>query len=539
MRGVLYLRMSTDEQDGSIAGQRAALVAYAEKEGHEIVGEYVDEGISGDATEKRLAFQRMLADCGSRRFDLILTWDQDRFGRFDPLEAGFWIKPMRDAGVVLETIAQGRVDWNDFAGRIVWSVTQEAKHAFLRDLAGNVLRGNIARAKRGLPCGRTPYGYAVGPDGRYVLGEPDAVATVRQIFDMRLQGLGYWLIAQKLNDRRVPTPSGKTTWSKKSIREIVLREVYTGVLVFGQFHSGKYKSMHDGAVVATKKRGSRNASPIRTANAHEPIVSRSIWEAAQRLNHPAKPHATRKSKGAHLAGLLVCGLCDSPMYAMKDARGRPIYRCSQYHTGRGCVCCTVPQSVVHADVAARIRDYLIGDCETVEQLAAEIAVAPAEQVPDVAILRRQLKALDRQIEEAGARLLTVNAKLVPTLEAKMLELYERRDAMLVVVNAVPEESPTPIDVASELMKLASVFDDSDAAGVRQSLSLMLSKIVARIKPNDSPTSRTKHVFDRAELIDKVSSKGWHYASNKSPLCMRSAIALRVIRGPVVPDTARP
>lgn len=53
-----------------------------------IVREYLDEGFSGDATEKRLQFQQMIAEAADGDFEVVLCWDQDRFGRFDSLEAG-------------------------------------------------------------------------------------------------------------------------------------------------------------------------------------------------------------------------------------------------------------------------------------------------------------------------------------------------------------------------------------------------------------------------------------------------------------------
>ena len=124
MRCVLYLRMSTDRQDCSIAQQREALVAFASKHDHEIVGEYLDDGISGDKTEKRIGFQAMIRDASTGDFDRILCFDQDRFGRFDMIEAGSWIMPLRAAGVSLETIAQGAIDWNDFSGRLTYAVAQ-------------------------------------------------------------------------------------------------------------------------------------------------------------------------------------------------------------------------------------------------------------------------------------------------------------------------------------------------------------------------------------------------------------------------------
>src|SRR6478735_2220884 len=121
---VAYYRMSTDRQEASIPDQREAVEKLARKQGYKIVREYADEGISGDDTERRAGFKQMLADARRADFEAVLCWDQDRFGRFDPLEAGYWVKPLRDAGVYLETVAQGRIDWEDFAGRIVYAVQQ-------------------------------------------------------------------------------------------------------------------------------------------------------------------------------------------------------------------------------------------------------------------------------------------------------------------------------------------------------------------------------------------------------------------------------
>jgi len=103
---VAYYRMSDDRQDTSIPEQRPEVEALAAKNGYRIVREYLDEGISGDDTEKRQGFLRMLRDAKEQgNFKVILCWDQDRFGHFDALEAGYWIKPLRDAGVRLETVA--------------------------------------------------------------------------------------------------------------------------------------------------------------------------------------------------------------------------------------------------------------------------------------------------------------------------------------------------------------------------------------------------------------------------------------------------
>ena len=48
-----YIRMSSDKQEASPVQQRQEIKKLAERDGYRIVRWYVDEGISGDATEKR------------------------------------------------------------------------------------------------------------------------------------------------------------------------------------------------------------------------------------------------------------------------------------------------------------------------------------------------------------------------------------------------------------------------------------------------------------------------------------------------------
>ena len=121
---VCYLRMSSDKQETSIGDQRTAAERFADENGYRLIGEYIDEGISGDATKKRLQFQRMIADVGKVKFKAILCWDQERFGRFNSIEAGFWIHPLMQAGVSLVTVSQGVIDWTNFAGRMMYAIQQ-------------------------------------------------------------------------------------------------------------------------------------------------------------------------------------------------------------------------------------------------------------------------------------------------------------------------------------------------------------------------------------------------------------------------------
>jgi len=60
--------------------QLAELREYAGRRGWQIVEEFTDQGISG-CKESRPALNRLMSDACRRRFDAVLVWKIDRFGR--------------------------------------------------------------------------------------------------------------------------------------------------------------------------------------------------------------------------------------------------------------------------------------------------------------------------------------------------------------------------------------------------------------------------------------------------------------------------
>lgn len=79
MRVALYARVSTTNGQ-SPEMQLGEMREYASHRGFKIVGEYVDQGISG-SKESRPELNRLMADAHRRRFDAVLCWKIDRFGR--------------------------------------------------------------------------------------------------------------------------------------------------------------------------------------------------------------------------------------------------------------------------------------------------------------------------------------------------------------------------------------------------------------------------------------------------------------------------
>jgi DNA invertase Pin-like site-specific DNA recombinase len=529
---VSYLRASTDKQEHSVTDQRAEVARYAAEHGFRIVHEYVDEGISGDATEKRADFRRMLADAARGDFRAVLCWDQDRFGRFDPLEAGYWVKPLRDAGVWLETVAQGRINWDDFAGRIVYSVQQEAKHAFLRDLSRNVLRGMVRSAAEGRwNGGRAPYAYDVR-DGRLLPGDPARVEVVRWIFPAYAAGeLGLRGIVKALNARGVPSPHGRH-WRPKAVWEILTRTLYTGDMVWNRRHGGKYHGVEKGAVTPGKRRAgviAYNADEdlVVKRDTHEALVDRDTFDrAARRLASNERGRPRNRNNHFALCGLVYCGHCGAAMYGCSFAHARRTYHrlvCSTYHAqGRSlCEGGRVEEApLVRAVVGKLQQDFL--EPANLAKLRAELlrqAKARSSGDPEQARrLRAQLAELGRTIDRGAERLLAeTDDSLLPLLRGKLQEWQRQREELQGRLDALEQARQQGQDGAAlaeravgVLWRLRDRLDDADP----RRLGAVLREVVARADVwfDSAPygANRTRRLFRRcvvqvrpdAELVRK-------------------------------------
>lgn len=78
MKVAIYARVSTTDQDCEM--QLRELREYCERRGWEIFGEFVDTGFSGSKAS-RPALDRLKRDARLFRFNCVLVWKLDRWGR--------------------------------------------------------------------------------------------------------------------------------------------------------------------------------------------------------------------------------------------------------------------------------------------------------------------------------------------------------------------------------------------------------------------------------------------------------------------------
>jgi len=121
---VAYLRRSTDRQEQSLADQRREIERFAAKHNHRLVGEYLDDAISGTSASKRPGFQRMIADAKRSGFKAVIVWNSDRFSRGDVTETEHYRYLLRAAGVTVLSVTEDYLHREGIDGDILRTVKQ-------------------------------------------------------------------------------------------------------------------------------------------------------------------------------------------------------------------------------------------------------------------------------------------------------------------------------------------------------------------------------------------------------------------------------
>jgi DNA invertase Pin-like site-specific DNA recombinase len=170
-RVAVYARVSTSNGHQSPELQLRELRDYAGRRGWEIVEEYVDAGVSG-AKDSRPALNRLMVDACQRRFDAVLVWKLDRYGRS--------LRHLVNALAELEALGvsfvslRDNLDLSTPSGRLMFQIVG-AMAEFERALIQERVRAGLrnARAK-----------------GKH-LGRPRVFVSVEKIANLRNRGCSW------------------------------------------------------------------------------------------------------------------------------------------------------------------------------------------------------------------------------------------------------------------------------------------------------------------------------------------------------------
>lgn len=184
-----YTRVSTSDQNPDL--QLQELRHYASRQGWEITHTYTDV-ISGTKA-RRPGLDRLMADARLRKFDIVLVWKLDRFGRslVDCLNN---IQSLKILGVRFIAVTQGLdTDQANPAAQFMLQVLGAAAE-FERSLIVERSRAGQARYRRDYEAGKV--GKTVrSRSGKNLPPRPRRVFDRRKVLELRKKGLSLRRIA--------------------------------------------------------------------------------------------------------------------------------------------------------------------------------------------------------------------------------------------------------------------------------------------------------------------------------------------------------
>ena len=227
----LYARFSSDNQRAeSIDAQLRAMRNYCKDHNYIITETYTDEAKSA-TTDRRPAFQQMIADSSKKTFDIVLVHKLDRFAR-NRYDSAVYKRELRKNGVIVCSVLEN-LD-NSPESIMMESVLEGMSEYYSQNLAREVMKGMRETA---LQCkhtgGKPPLGYDVDEDTKKLIINPYEAETVKLIFDMYSKGYGYSAILDELHNQDSKTKNGND-FMKNSLYSILTNPKYQGIYVYNR-----------------------------------------------------------------------------------------------------------------------------------------------------------------------------------------------------------------------------------------------------------------------------------------------------------------
>ncbi len=422
--------------------QRSVIQSFADANGMIITCWFDgDEGRSGTNFEGRPDFMRMVKAVENRSndFSQILVYDVDRWGRpIDPDESTYWEYHFRRFGVAVTYISDQAINDRSLAGRLTKKIKQELATEESHKQSLRVRERSKLRAAEGYRVGGfAPYGFkrllvdqagqAIRPleNGerkyektqrvRLIPGDPAEISVVREIFRLRLSGLGYKAIANELNSRSIPPPYwGKTRrhnpgtgkWASCSIYSILRNKVYRGDWEYNRQATGSWVRHED-----PERRFHPAADRVICSDAHESIISPEKFDRAQAVRNftPADPSAYRNGRSKYLlSGLVRCQACGFNFqgHIHKTKTGEWRYYEDGGFSSRGQSVCTsfhIPKDLLEGFVIREIQKRVIEgmDRERLQKLLtqriAQYSGQAGSRSPEVDRIRKELSDVEMRL----------------------------------------------------------------------------------------------------------------------------------------------
>ena len=392
----------------SLLNQREICQAFAKQYGYAIVGQSFDDNISGMSFDRR-GLDELTAAVDADKIDAVIVKDLSRLGRHRTQTALF-IDYLREHQVRVISATEGVDTFRDEDDLII-GVRGLMNDYYAKDIGKKIRAGYRQKQREGIVI-TPPFGYWKDKNTGQIKIDAEAAVTVQLIYSLYLQGCGQKEIARRLNaaGRKTPaqlraercgrevrhthkTRDGQFLWTYASVKNVLVEEAYTGVLVN---HRREY--------LGGKARAVCEADWLRHENFYPVIIEKAIWQQVQtRLKQQARPAVNNRTKHRY-AGLLTCQECGnvfSPMIRYWNGSRRVEYICRGYQrNGKGyCSSHRVHEEILDKavwDDTEKLREQYAAELKKVTQLQKQWALR--KPVLDAHILSLQVKIQELEQE---------------------------------------------------------------------------------------------------------------------------------------------
>ncbi len=313
-QAVIYLRVSTKEQaetggeaEGySIPAQRDACVRKAESLGATVIDEFVDRGESAKSAD-RPELQRMLRYVKEESVRYVIVHKVDRLARnrFDDVQINLLLQ---QEGVQLVSCTEG-IDETP-SGMLLHGIMSSMAEFYSRNLANEVIKGSVQKAKSGGTVGKAVTGYLNhrifenGREVRTIIVDPVRGALMTQAFG--LYATGEWSIRNLLAEM-----------TKRGLDSVPSAQRPSKPLTQSNFHRLLRHPYYKGIV---RYRG------VEYPGKHTPLVSSDTWQRVQDvLDSQGRSGELNREHPHYLKGTLFCGACNARMIVSHNRGNGGIY----------------------------------------------------------------------------------------------------------------------------------------------------------------------------------------------------------------------
>ena len=310
MRVAAYCRVSTDsdEQESSYEAQCRHYTDFIMGNPEwELAGIYADEGISGTSTKRRDQFNKMIADCGAGRIDMVITKSISRWARntIDSLQN---IRKLKELGIPV-LFEKENINTMDAKGEVLITIMSSIAQQESDSISKNVRMGIQYHMQQGKPRLNTSnfLGLAKDPETGNLVIIPEEADLVRRIYREYLEGYSPGMIAAHLTDEGIRTPGGKGIWYQSTVVSILENEKYAGDLLMQKYFVVDFLSHR-------VKRNTGELPQYFVEDNHAPIIPKEVFfqvqsELQRRAMLKYDPTKLRYGSTLALSGRLTCGLC--------------------------------------------------------------------------------------------------------------------------------------------------------------------------------------------------------------------------------------